>query len=149
MHKRTIYLIGPIGGMSYEDATKWRLEAREVLEDIGYEVLDPMTGKECLKGETSIGVGLGNANSVKNGYIYHSDLHRINRADVLLANLLKMSDKQSIGTFFEYGYGAAKDKTIVTVTADPYVTAHPFIAASSIVVASLEEAYELLAKMTR
>ena len=149
MAKRTVYLIGPIGGLSYADATQWRIDARPILEDMGFEVLDPMSGKECLKGDKSIGVGLKNAPFVENGYIYHSDLHRVNRADFLLSNLLKMSDKQSIGTFFEYGYGAAKDKTIITVTADPYMAKHPFIVSSSIVVPDMDTAYELLTKMMR
>jgi len=147
--KKTVYLVGPIGGLSYDDATKWRLDAREHLEDVGFTVLDPMSGKECLKNDKSIGVGLNNTKYVENGYIYHSDLFRLNAADIILSNLTKLSSRPTIGTFFEYGYATAKGKTIITVTTDEYISKHPFIVNSSIIVPTLEDAYDLLSKMGR
>ena len=146
---KSVYLVGPIGGLSYEDATQWRVEAREVLEARHWDVFDPMTGHESLKGEKDIGVGLGNAKFVENGCIFHSDLFRINEADILLVNLLKLSPKQSVGTFFEYGYGYANKKMIITVTTDSYISKHPFIVGSSIVVSSMEQAYELINNLVR
>lgn len=149
MSRGAIYLIGPIGGLSYEQATGWRIDARKVLEKMDWVVLDPMSGKECLHQTKDIGVGLANAKSVENGYIYHSDLLRINKADVLLANWLIKSHRPPIGTMFEYGYGSAKDKTIITVTDDEYFMKHPFVAYSSIIVSTMEEAYDLLSAMGR
>jgi len=143
----TIYLIGPIGGLSYEQATGWRIEARNVLEDMGWEVFDPMSGKECLQQTQDIGVDLANEKTVENGYIYHSDLRRINRADILLANWLIASHRPPIGTMFEYGYASAKDKCIITVSTDDYFIKHPFVVNSSIIVSTMEEAYEAVTAM--
>lgn len=149
MSKGIVYLIGPIGGLSYEQATTWRKEARTELEPMGWTILDPMSGKECLKDEKDIGVGLNNAKSVENGYIFHSDLLRLNKADIMLANWSIPSHRPPIGTMFEYGYAFAKDKTIITVSTDDYFIHHPFVVASSIIVSTLDEAYELLAAMGR
>lgn len=149
MSRGSIYLVGPIGGLSYEQATSWRLAAREVLEDMGWEVLDPMSGKECLHQTKDIGVGLENKKTVENGYIFHSDVHRLNKAGIYLANWLIPSHRPPIGTMFEYGYGYAKDKCIITVSTDEYFTKHPFVVNSSIIVPTMEDAYELLAAMGR
>lgn len=144
MKKPIIYLIGPISGISYDQATLWRKEAKEQLEDMGYIVLDPMSGQECLKGESKIGINLENSIVVTNQYIYHSDIYKVNRADVLLANLLSDSATHSLGTYIEIGYAIAKDKLVIVVTKDNNIYKHPFIEYSCIVVSSMEMAYEVL-----
>lgn len=142
-----IYLIGPIGGQSYDTATAWRNSAKEILTDMGHTVYDPMSGKECLKNSKSIGVGLENVKYVENGYIYHSDLFRVRRADILLCNMTVAENAKSIGTFFELGYGTAHGKLIIMVANTEYTRKHPFVATSCIVVNTLDEAYEVVSML--
>ena len=147
MNRGTVYLVGPIRGLSYEEATGWRNQAKKELEDCGFTVLNPMSGKENLKGTEDIGVNLKTGDEAKNQYIYFSDIHRVNESNIILANMLPKSYRPPIGSMFEIGYAVAKDKTVILVTDDLYLQKHPFIEYTCIVVPTLEDAYTLINKI--
>jgi len=54
MSKPRIYLAGPIGFMSFEDATAWRNKATKLLAEFNIAAYSPMRKKNFLSGETSL-----------------------------------------------------------------------------------------------
>lgn len=54
MSKPKVYLAGPIGGLSYAEATDWRQEAKAALDAVGIAAFSPMRAKDFLKDETKL-----------------------------------------------------------------------------------------------
>ena len=48
---KTIYLAGSINGLNYQQATDWRKILNKELTLKGFNVLDPMRGKDELEGK--------------------------------------------------------------------------------------------------
>ncbi len=124
-----VYLSGPISGLSYEEATKWRLFVTDVLNAFDIKTLDPMRGKEVLAGcallnaETVIDHGIAPFD------IFQRDYCDVYECDVMLVNLTQRID--SIGTIMEIGWAEAMNKTIVLVTTEAlFEKLHPFIVLS-------------------
>lgn len=140
-----VYLAGPIDGQTYEGATDWRNKFRYDLRAIGHEGLSPMRGKEYLaKEETIIGAYENFPLSSEQG-IFGRDLYDVRSCDVLLANLLPAT-KASIGTAMEVAIAYENHKYIIVVLEPGSVSDHPFIRrAASVVVTSLDEAYDVIA----
>jgi nucleoside 2-deoxyribosyltransferase len=144
----TIYLGGPIAGHAYDGASDWRHETARRLSETAPHVrcLDPMRGKEELKGATSIKAGEG-------GGVYgpkttvSRDLWDVAHCDIVLINLLDASEV-SVGSMVELGHAAALKKFVVVILppkgeGSPHH--HPFVLESaSAVVHSLEDALSLL-----
>lgn len=128
-----VYLAGPIGGLSYEEATNgWRKHAKERLEASGLiRAYSPMRYKEAL----SAGEFLARARydfplATPHG-ILERDHYDVMSSDLLLVNLAG-STKVSIGTMVELGMAYAYRKPMVFVN-DRVDAAHygPFIQALS------------------
>jgi nucleoside 2-deoxyribosyltransferase len=122
-----VYLAGPIGGMSDDQARSWREIATQLLTDRGANVLDPMIrdyrGKEDLSTQA----------------IVEGDKADIDQADVVLANCWTPSP----GTSMEILYAHEQGKRVITVVptgsrVSPWITYH-----SQEVVSSLYRACEL------
>ena len=63
----------------------------------------------------------------KNYMTQRTDLFLIDKADIVIANLLALSDGYPcIGTLVEMGYARGKDKFILSVSSPDY-KAHPFV----------------------
>lgn len=103
----TIYLAGPITGLSYHGCTDWRGHAKQELEAAGIKALSPMRGKEYLSHlETISGTGeeyahLGVLSNSRG--IMTRDRFDATRCDVLLVNLLG-AKAVSIGTVMEIAW---------------------------------------------
>lgn len=91
---KSIYLCGPITKFSY----KWRNKWGNQLNSLGYIVSNP----ETFKGD--------------NKSLVVQDLDAIDRSDVILVNLTKIS----IGTSMEISYSFQKKKPIILVATNKY-----------------------------
>ena len=143
----TVYLAGPILGLSYDDATAWRDEATNVLTALGYDVRVPMRAvRDRLEAYDEMPTELNNA------YAFQRDTYDVKNSDVVLVNLV--SPEASVGTTFEMGAAWALGKMVVTVLPKEAKTwgkykvngqLHPFIeGGSNILVYTLDEAYQVL-----
>lgn len=141
MHSPTVYLAGPISGLTYEEATEWRERATDELTAMGYTVRDPMRGKEHLKG-----VGAIAATTKAKADIYKRDVYDVDSADIILASLVRPPNGvPSVGTMVEIGYAAKGGKLIIVMTDDPYLRTHPFIEGPSVaVVGHIKDALQIL-----
>lgn len=112
------YLAGPITGLTYGQATDWRVYASDVLTGQGIEVLSPMRGKDFILKRIGAQEVLGQTYedsplSTQRGIVAR-DIFDVNCADIVLFNLLG-ADQVSIGTMVEYGWASAHRKIVVTV----------------------------------
>lgn len=55
MSSPTVYLAGPIKGLTYNDATEWRERAKSELAAAGIQAFSPMRAKDYLRHETDAG----------------------------------------------------------------------------------------------
>lgn len=99
-----IYLGGPINGCTEQEANGWRDEAKEAIEALGYEWLDPMT-RDYRGREMEPGIA---------AKIVEGDKADIDDCDVLLMNC----PKPSVGTSMEILYGYWHDKYVIAVVPD-------------------------------
>lgn len=149
-----IYLAGPIKGLSYEEATRWRKDAAAYLTggwlvdgaDLGsgIEIYDPMRGKEELRGVAEIPSVVKGSVFTDADYIFQSDTWHIRNSDIVLVNLLGAKETWHIGTMFEIGYAYALKKQVIVVSDVEDVVLHPFIKNGSMVVPDFAMAYRIL-----
>lgn len=135
MSEKTVYLAGPITGLTYEGCTSWRDYAREQLEyemtgraDInramppenslvpeyrrtGIKTLNPMRMKEHLDDGREIPAV---SPDYDDQFVVERDLYDIRQSNVVLENLLG-AERVSVGSMQEMGYGKALSKYIVVL----------------------------------
>ena len=114
----TVYLAGPISGLSYRRAQNWRDQAAAALKPHGINALSPLRCKEFLSELPEIGpTGENYAHmsplATPRG-VMTRDRYDATRCDVLLVNLLG-ADRVSIGTVMEIAWADAKRTPIVLV----------------------------------
>lgn len=122
---KTVYLAGPITGLSFDDCTDWREYACKRFNP-GIHGLSPMRGKEYLKAldvmpdcvaqqeEAAAQTdGIAAVLSSQRG-IMARDYYDCTRADVVLANLLG-AETVSIGTTMEIAWCHATSTPLVLV----------------------------------
>lgn len=126
----SIYLAGPITGLSYEDARNgWRRRFKELLGNTHIKCFSPMRGKDFLAGEKSI---KGNplmyadkAMATSKG-ILGRDHFDVQNCDVVVANFLG-AERVSIGTCVEFGWASAYRKPVVMIVDDNNLHNHAFL----------------------
>jgi nucleoside 2-deoxyribosyltransferase len=140
-----IYLAGSISGLSYGEATKWRNEARNKLEDLGYKVVNPMRNKSDLSHIKE----LSNYNNTDRGrQIFNRDKYDVQSVDAMIVNFTGCK-MVSIGTCVEIGIAVERDIPIFVIMEDDNIHNHPFITVPAyIVVNSLEDAILALEDLT-
>jgi len=130
-HRGTVYLAGPIGGLTYGGATDWREELTRRFAEVGIEALSPMRGKEHLSKLDVIPSSSSPTHktplSTPRG-INTRDRWDATRCDVLLANFLG-ADKPSFGMVLEIGYAVGADplKPIILVMEPDNVHRHAMV----------------------
>lgn len=128
--EKSVYLCGPITGLSYGDCTNWRQYAAKHLKH-NIVPLDPMRCKEYLQHETEI------KHSYEDGefgallsserHFFHRDILDVAATDMLLVNFLGATSV-SIGSVSEMGMAHAQKKGIVLVMEkEGNLHDHPFI----------------------
>jgi len=120
----TVYLAGPISGLSYAGATDWRDTAINSLAASGIKGLSPMRAKEYLRHvESDVGFSstceeYGHLSPLSGPRgIMTRDRFDATRCDVLLVNLLGAA-RPSIGTIMEIAW-ADLSRTPIVVAMEP------------------------------
>ena len=112
---KTVYLAGPITGLSYQDARGgWRGEFVSLLPE-HILCVSPMRGKECLSNEKILQghAKMYDDNILANASgIVSSDRYDVMNCDAVVANFLGASIV-SIGTCIEFGWADAFRKPII------------------------------------
>jgi nucleoside 2-deoxyribosyltransferase len=130
----TVYLGGPIEGVSKEEARGWRKAASLFYEERGITVLDPTRRVPFIEREYS------HATSVE---VVLDDLKDIENSDILLVNLKDRGKGLCWGSVWEIAYTFCqyKDKLIIVVLEEGFN--HPFIDfGATKIVRSLEQGLE-------
>jgi nucleoside 2-deoxyribosyltransferase len=143
MNTPTVYLAGPIGGLSYSEAVDWRAAVKSDLNP-EISVFNPMRWKSYLRTETCIGDSyLEHPLSTRKG-ITTRDRFDVMRCDAVLVNFIG-AEKVSIGTCIELGWADAWRKPVVIAMEPENIHVHAMVnEIAGYVVPTLEEAVRLL-----
>jgi nucleoside 2-deoxyribosyltransferase len=152
----SVYLAGPMTGLTFEQMIGWRKTATKRLRKAGWTVLSPIVGQ--LTGKNAQPKGTINMDSARSGpgqeerrpigrvssaFVTQDRLY-VKKVDVVLAHLLD-APNVSIGTVWEMAWADALDKQLVTVVTPGSVHDHAFVRRrSNVFVPTLEEALEYL-----
>lgn len=131
--KGSVYLAGPIGGLTYEGACEWRRAAQDVLAKEGIGVLSPMRFKGFLvnEGVLKSEEGFHNHALASSRGIFRRDTSDVRKSDVLLVNFLPNEERQekSLGTAMEIMLAYELGKDVVLVSREDDINrVHPFVA---------------------
>lgn len=158
----TVYLSGPITGLTYEEARfGWRSEFALHLHSLGkwgqaIRVLSPMRHEGHLaelKGPIEKAYPENLFSSPK--MIVAKDFLDVKASDIVIANLWG-STKVSVGTMVELGYAKALGKTIIVIMEDEIVDhdypknphRHPFVTELADAIApSVQRAAEIVSSL--
>lgn len=151
--KKSVYLAGPITGLTYGEARNgWRKEFADLLKTQSphIECYSPMRAKEFLKGQSDLQCKGAELEAVNNALckprgILARDSNDVLSRDAIVACFLG-ADRVSIGTVWELGlaYGARKPGIII-MEPEGNLHDHIFVTHSfGYVVPSLEEAALIL-----
>lgn len=155
MSKPTIYLAGPMTGLTWEEATEWRDMATLRLTP-QWRVITPVRGQTKYNKATMGDVITASTMteeqpSLPLAYtatgITAQDQFYIDQSDWLLVNFLN-ANRVSIGTVWEMGYAWGRNKMIISVIEPNSIHDHPFVRRRShVFVPDLDEAIEYLGVM--
>ena len=120
--KHTIYLAGPITGLTHDEARYgWRESFRDLMLEYDHIFCSsPMRGKEMLKDFGVLTSGEGypdNAMMTPEG-ITARDRNDVRMCSIMVACFLESGGRLSGGTFIEYGWADAYRKPTVVVGAE-------------------------------
>ena len=143
---KSVYLCGPISGLSYEQATQERERLAERFRDVGVEAKSPMRGKIYLLNERELKTGGYTQAMSTDRAIVGRDRFDVRSSDCILADL-RFASKVSIGSMVEFGWADAFGVPIVTVMEKDNPTHnHAFVhQLSTYVVDDIDEAFNLVA----
>lgn len=147
MTTRRVYLLGPISGLSYEEATQWRKDVRDELDylyDGKIKTMSPMSHKESLQYETEIKLHYADNLYSNAKSVFMRDVAMVRNADLILGDLTHMNTG-SIGSFMELGIAYERNIPIILVIPpDKQCREHPFLSCSSNIVDNLDQALDLI-----
>lgn len=145
---KTIYLAGAISGLSYVEATEWRLKfALDLLP--GWQALDPMKGVVELLDKDNISLSYPGLVLLTDSMITDTDLWHIRNCDAVVVNFLNApSSSRMIGTLFEVGYAIAQNKLVYSVAepGSPF-SIHPFLKRTCIQFDFLENVHKAMERL--
>lgn len=146
MRGGTVYLAGPIGSLTFDDANDWREVAEQFFAEYdGIDVLSPLRGKHVLRDHgilSTVGYDhLGPRFSDRG--ITTRDRNDVQTADVVLVNFLG-TKKASLGTVMEIAWAdSMRIPVVVAMETEGNVHDHAMIRECiGFRHASLEEALE-------
>ncbi len=141
----SVYLAGPISGLSYDEATEWRGKATTLLGQRNMTALSPLRSKRYLSEKTHLAHTYAEHPLSTQRGIVSRDHMDVERADAVLMNLLG-AKTVSIGTMFEAAWSFQLRKPLVVVMEPGNLHEHPFVReAADYILPDLEEAIDLLA----
>ena len=110
----SVYLAGPISGLTYEESKDWRDIAHHDLTSHGISAFCPMRGKESLRSEGILFGSYENDPMITARAIMTRDHFDCQRCDVVLCNL-QGALRVSIGTTMEIAWAFAYRKPLVVI----------------------------------
>lgn len=152
---RSVYLAGPITGLSYGAARHgWRREFADLLEGHApwLDCFSPMRAKEFLKDHQCLGGSAAELEAYEQALarpigILTRDFNDVTQRDAMVANFLG-AERVSIGTVWEIGVAFSHRKPVVVVMEPGNIHDHVFVTHSSgYVVPTLEEAALIVASI--
>ena len=118
---KTVYLAGPITGLTYGAARHWWREEFAAMLPRHIIPLSPMRGKDFLMGEKDLkgdpDMYPTNPLARPSGIIAR-DRNDVKTCDVVVACFLGAKDRPSMGTCVEFGWADAYRKPLVMVVED-------------------------------
>jgi nucleoside 2-deoxyribosyltransferase len=124
MHKK-VYLAGPIGGSTYDEAQNWRMDLDHQLQSSSNGAIrgySPLRGKGALKHEGPLTTSAYPFYSplATSKAILSRDFNDCRTADLIIANLLEQDEgaPPSLGTIMEIGFGFALQVPILAISKD-------------------------------
>lgn len=148
---KSVYLAGPITGLTYDDGADWRESVAADLADVGIEAFSPLRAKNYLRefGELQAGGSAGanyvgvNPLSEPQGITTRDRFDTTGR-DVVLANLVG-AERVSIGTMIELGWADASRTPIILAMEPGNIHAHAMVeAVAGYIVPTLDEAVAIV-----
>lgn len=151
----SVYLAGPITGLTYDDGQEWRETMKRTFDAYGIDAYSPLRAKQYLKkyGELDSG-GLKSAYlkehplSSPSGIVAR-DRNDCTHRDAVLANLLG-AERVSIGTVMEIAWADLARVPCVVVMEEGNVHDHAMIhATAGFVTDDMDEAVDIIAAVLR
>jgi nucleoside 2-deoxyribosyltransferase len=125
-NKFRIYLAGPISGNAYENVMRYFTGMTDYLQELGFDVIHPMLGKDALRTEIKLKAhGYGNPEST-NHAIVERDQWMVSQADIILCNLLEATIV-SIGSVMELAWAHHLGKHTIVMMGKDNIHRHAFI----------------------
>lgn len=144
-----IYLAHPITGLTPDDVINYYETFGGVIRDIGYDILQPMTGKAYLRTEKTFKASGYTLPQSTNHAIFERDMWMVAKADIVLADFTGAT-AVSIGTVSELAVAAYLRKHTIAVMHEGNPHHHAFLLeAADIVFPSIKEAFAYLEKFAR
>ena len=144
--KLKIYCAHPITGLTGDEVIDYYIKIHETLNNIGYQVLQPMTAKGFFRPETKFkACNYNNGNPISSNHaIYERDKWMVLNSDIVLVDLT--ATKQiSIGCAMELAWAADHNKQTIVVMEKDNIHQHAFtLEAADIIFDSLSDALEYL-----
>lgn len=140
MKPLTVYIAGPISGLSYDDVVSRHKTQVTFFESMGFHVLYPMLGKGYLRNEETFKNRGYNTPISTNRAIVSRDNWMVHQSDIVFADLTP-ADHVSIGTVCEISWAFELHKHIVVVMSEDNIHQHAFVTnQANIVFNNLEQA---------
>ena len=133
-----VYLSGRMDGVSVEEGNEWRLIATKKLNQAGYKVYNPYSGKSSNKEEHK----KHTANEV-----FHRDVFFLDKSDIVLVNLdMPESIMTKDAPFFTIGemFLAQRDRKPIISFKNPFVGRHGYEAIITKTLENLDEAIDFI-----
>lgn len=127
-----IYLGGPISGLTYDQASEWRLSLADELPAHGWTGLSPLDYNGNPRDRAAVLDPWFEDmfdDDVTPEQAVHADFRMIERSSAVLFNFEQPTTTVSLGSLVELGYAYAKSKPIVVICdpSRPSRYEHPFI----------------------
>jgi len=142
---KTVYLAGPIAGLTEKEAKDWRKEVDDEVQfkSKGIRCISPLRCEPPIKGKYDIphnGQGEDKCFGIAQA-IGSKNYFDVQTCDMILGYLPSLS----IGTLIELGWGRAFNKPVIVVTQEPDFHFHPVIQhCASWSLDTLDEAIEVI-----
>ena len=139
-----VYLAGPIAGCDHHQAKDWRTYVAWKLHPHGIRTISPLRCEPRI-GEKYELEYAGDAKFGSARALTSKNIFDIRNCDAALVYMPKSAPRVSVGTLIELGGLHFLNKSIVSVTDDPYLNAHPvFNYCSGWMLPTLDDGIEVL-----
>lgn len=143
----SVYLAGPIRGITYGESVDWRVDVAEKFMVNGIISFSPMRYKEGFKQDHQMGFCSGEGIIGQPKGITVRDRMDVMRCGLVFVNFVG-ADKASIGTCIELGWADAFRKPIVIAMEEDNVHQHAIVnEIAGFIVPSLDEAIAVTKKI--